>query len=152
MTKNTSGSLMAALLILCTVAALWPSTAKAQVYVDLVWEQLKAVQEVAAAGGYGTQNYIIGNLSEGQSDAWTITLYGGYDYMILAACDGDCQDLDIRLYDANGNVIDSDTTEDSVPTITGTVAETARFTIEVDMYECSSGPCYFGFGVFGRAY
>ena len=143
---------MAALLILCTVAALWPATAKAQVYVDLVWEQLKAVQQVAAEGGYGTQNYIIGSLREDQSDAWTITLYGGYDYMILAACDGDCQDLDIRLYDEDGNEIDQDESTDNVPTIEGRVDTTGRFTIEVDMFECSEDYCYFGFGVFGRAY
>ncbi len=36
MKKNTSGSLMLALLILCSVATLWPATARAQVDADLV--------------------------------------------------------------------------------------------------------------------
>lgn len=152
MTRSTSGTPMAALIALISIVALWPATAQAQVYVDLVWDQLKAVQRVAADEGYGTQNYIIGNLSEGYSDAWTLTLYGGYDYLILAACDGDCRDLDIRLYDESGNEMDKDESTNDVPTLTGRVPTTRRYTIEVEMYECTAEPCYFGFGVFGRAY
>jgi hypothetical protein len=42
-------------------------------------------------------------------------LYGGFSYLILGACDGDCGDVDIRLYDENGTEIDSDTSNDAVP-------------------------------------
>ena len=150
MKKNTSGSLMPALLILCFVATLWPATAKAQVYADLVWEQLKAVYEVAAESGYSTQNYIVGTLNQGQSDTWTLTLYGGHAYLILGACDGDCGDMDIRLYDENGTEIDNDLSKDDVPAVEGFVETSARFTIQVEMYECSAEPCYFGLGIFAQ--
>ncbi len=121
---------------------------QAQPYADLVWQQLQAVNGIAEQEGYVSQNYIIGKLSQGQTDNWTMTLYGGYSYVIMGACDGDCQDVDIRLFDEYGNEIASDVSEDDIPTLEGVVEETAQYTIQVDMYACSNEPCYFGLGIF----
>jgi hypothetical protein len=77
-------------------------------------------------------------------------LNGGNSYLVLGACDGDCQDIDIRLYDENGNEIDSDTSDDDIPALEGVVETTARFSIQVEMYACNVEPCYFGLGVFYR--
>jgi len=148
MKKDSSNRFSLVLLMLCSLSVLGPATATAQSYADLVWDQLKAVYGVASDDGYDSMNYIVGKIDEGETEAWTLTLVGGYSYMILGACDGDCQDIDIRLYDEDGNLVDSDTTEDDVPAVQGTVDTTARFTVEVEMYACSSEPCYFGFGVF----
>lgn len=144
------GTSVPCLLALCAVLSLWPETAAAQISTNVVWDQLQAVYTTVSADGYASQNYIVGKLNQDQTDSWSLTLYGGLTYLILGACDGDCKDIDIRLYDDNGNEIDSDTSEDAVPALEGSVSTTGQFTIEVHMYSCTTEPCYFGLGIFSK--
>ena len=125
-----------------------PGQATAQDAAGTVWTQLEAVYGWADDQGYSTRNYVIGKLDEDEKDTWTMTLYGGNDYLIIGACDGDCGDLDISVLDENDNVVARDTETDDVPVIELDLKEGGRYQFRVTMYECSVEPCYFGFGVF----
>ena len=72
------------------------------------------------------------------------------DYMILAACDEDCSDVDITVYDEDGDTVASDVSTDDVPVVRLSPKRDGQYRIEIKMYECSSEPCYWGFGVFNK--
>lgn len=123
---------------------------QAQSYAQQVWAQLQKMHDVVGARDYNLQNYIIGQLGEGNTDTWTFPMRANTDYIITGACDNDCSDLDITVKDASGRVVEKDATTDDVPVVRFTPGSSARFTVEVKMYACSSAPCYFGFGVFQK--
>lgn len=79
-----------------------------------------------------------------------ITLNSGTAYTISAVCDEDCDDLDIRLYDQNGNLVDSDTDADSIPVVEVSPRWTGRFKLRVTMCDCDVEPCKIGIGIFGN--
>lgn len=135
---------------LLLVALLAPATpAAAQSYADVVWTQLKAAYQVADNNGYSVRNYIIGKLNQDDTDTWTLTFYPGSDYMIVGACDGDCVDIDLVLYENElGLEVDSDTSRDDTPIVRVTPDVQEDFSIEVGMYECTAEPCYFGLAIF----
>ncbi|MGC1525491.1 MAG: hypothetical protein WA783_05525, partial [Phormidesmis sp.] len=74
----------------------------------------------------------------------------GVTYSLVGVCDEDCSDLDIVLYDDNGNIVASDLQPDDFPVVTVTPRWNAQFTINVRMVSCSIAPCRFGVGAFGR--
>ena len=122
--------------------------AEAQAAAKTVWSQLEAVQGWAVGEGFSTRNYIIGKLDESDTDSWTMTLYGGNDYVLVGACDGDCGDLDITVYDEADNVVARDTEPDGVPVVELDLESQGRYRIQMKMYECRVEPCYFGLGIF----
>ena len=79
-----------------------------------------------------------------------LTLYGGYRYAITAACDQDCSDIDLVLFDSYGDKIDSDTESDDRPVIVVQPRTTETFQIRAIMVECASEPCAYGLGVFSN--
>jgi len=143
-------SFIVGLTAVAAVGAVTPGRAAAQSHANLVWKQLEAVYTTAHDQGYSTRNYILGKLDEGESDSWTLRLYGGNDYAIIGACDGDCKDVDITVLDDDGNVVKRDTSTDDLPVVEFSLKNTGRYTIKVNMYSCSTEPCYFGMGVFYR--
>ena len=124
-----------------------PSAVKAQTHADLVWRQLNNHFERESRDGYGSRNYIIGRMADDASDTWTITLNGSSTYRIIGACDADCTDLDIEVYEGE-KVIVRDVLVDDVPIVTFNVASTTSIKIKVIMAACSSNPCFFGIGIF----
>lgn len=67
----------------------------------------------------------------------------------MGVCDADCGDLDLALYDENGNLVSEDETTDDVPAVTVEPRWTGPFTLRVDMYQCTEEPCVYGFTVVG---
>lgn len=110
--------------------------------------------QAARAAGYGrarlTHNPFIGDLGGGGEDDITLNLRKGVSYTILGVCDEDCRDIDLGIYDDNGNLISSDLQRDDIPVVKVTPRWNARFTIKVMMPSCSNAPCRYGIGVFGR--
>jgi len=61
--------------------------------------------------------------------------------MLIAACDTDCSDVDLILYDANGNTVDSDFELDDFPIVSTTPGRDGVYRLEVQMVACSANPC-----------
>lgn len=120
-----------------------PATAQAQTHADLVWRQLNNHFTRESRDGYGSRNYIIGRMNDDASDSWTMSLPGGNTYKIIGACDADCSDLDIEIYEGE-KVIVRDVMVDDVPIVNFNVASTTNIRIKVIMASCSANPCFFG--------
>ncbi|HEY9802966.1 MAG TPA: hypothetical protein V6D25_21565 [Leptolyngbyaceae cyanobacterium] len=120
-------------------------------YTRQVRNQLIGAARVAGQGGLSlTHEPFVGDLGRNGDDYITINLRQGVSYAILGVCDEDCNDLDIELYDDNGNLIAYDTKPDDRPFITVRPRWNARFRIKVLMPGCSNAPCRYGIGAFGN--
>lgn len=116
-----------------------------------VERQVLSIGLTLAADGYElTHDIRMASLNDGRYDNYYFTLNRGYTYRIYAVCDGDCDDLDLCVFDENENEIDCDEESDDLPIISVTPKWTGRFRLWVKMYDCSVSPCRFGIAVFGK--
>ena len=120
--------------------------ASAQDYPEQIWSQLQQLRSHYPQ--HSLQNYILGHMAEDRTDSWTIGLAPNTAYVIAGVCDTDCADLDIIVWDADGNAIAQDELDDDVPIVELKTGASSRYTIEVKMFDCSANTCYFGFGLF----
>ncbi|MEM7572937.1 MAG: hypothetical protein AAF433_08550 [Bacteroidota bacterium] len=118
----------------------------------VVVQQIDAITEEMNNQGYRAYDqpkYL--NLEEGESYDYEIRLEASQRYNIWGVCDGDCEDLDLRLLDAYGNVIDEDLLEDDVPVIDPVAPQTGMYTLRVIMHDCEIAPCKIGIGFFSQS-
>ena len=78
-----------------------------------------------------------GTRKEGGEEVW-VNLEMGRAVHFAAACDAECLDLDLILYDPNGTVVERDTLADAYPLLLVRPAVEGRFRIEVGMYDCAA--------------
>lgn len=138
--------LIASLLLLPAMA----QTVSAQSYAQTVWSQLQAAYgSIADGGDYTLINHVIGKLSESSSSYWTFPLNAGEEYFVMAACDEDCSDVDLYVR-IDGDIVASDATADDVPVVRFRAAKSGTHQIEVEMFECSNEPCFWGLSIFEK--
>jgi len=76
--------------------------------------------------GYQVRSQTNTTLGSGEHRIYLITLYAGNEYKFLACGDDNASNLDLVLYDAQGNVLITDTSNDRepqlmyIPTVTDT--------------------------------
>jgi len=118
---------------------------------NIILTQLQ--QASAALGQQGFQMVgqpATGGLSQGQITDVPAQLNQGYDYRVLGVCDRDCADLDLGLFDANGQLLTQDTSTTSQPFIGAQPSYNGNFVVRVNMYNCSVAPCYFAVALYAR--
>lgn len=124
-----------------------------QFYIAQVTRQLDVTGGSNAMMGFKkTHDYVIDALHNGGAHSFTLSLSSGWQYNLISACDRDCSDIDIYVYDLYGNQIASDADRDDLPVVTLNVYRSGQFRIKVVMYKCNSfpNPCVYGIGVFGK--
>ena len=109
-----------------------------------------SAKSLTAQGYEHVRETLIGSLHDSENDSITLTLHAGKKYALVGVCDSDCKDLDLVLYDANGDQIDSDIQNDDVPIVQVTPRETQRYRVKVIMANCQMSPCWYGIGVYGK--
>ena len=101
--------------------------------------------------GYEMINEVYqGTLGNHEAEMLTIALQAGRAYAFLGVCDQDCRDMDLRLYDADGDEVDSDVSDDDWPVVKVTPSRAGRYSIKVVMASCTTDPCYYGVGAFKK--
>ena len=127
-----------------------PPTAASQTSVD---DRLAGYEELLQEEGfYRVTSHQEGMLREGSDSRFSVSLQSGVEYRIIGYCDEDCDDLDLTLYDSDGDMIEEDVLADAAPLLSFTANTSGRFEVEVAMVDCSLEPCGFGVGVFGQGY
>jgi hypothetical protein len=112
---------------------------------------LQTVGNTFQQRGYSmTHNIYTGSLNQRATDTVTVNLNIGTDYQIMGVCDTDCSDVDLALYDPGGSQIDSDVLDDDAPIVSVTPGKSGSYRIKVMMIKCTSEPCRYGIGVFGK--
>jgi hypothetical protein len=117
----------------------------------IILGQLQQAQAALAQQGFQMvgQPYS-GGLQQGQTWDVPTQLYQGYDYRVLGVCDRDCADLDLVLFDANGQIVTQDTSTTSQPFIGVQPPYNGAFTVRVNMFNCSVAPCYYALALYAR--
>lgn len=75
---------------------------------------------------------------------WPVFLTRGVTYRAYGACDNNCSDLDMEIYDAAGNLADRDAATNDTPYVQITPTQTGRAYVRVWLYACRSEPCTVG--------
>jgi hypothetical protein len=68
---------------------------------------------------------------------YRVTLYKGLNYVVLGCADGDAVDLDMRLYDADGNLVSNDKSPDAQPFVDVSPPKTGEYALQVLVYKAS---------------
>lgn len=125
---------------------------EAQSYQQVVQNELAGLAGRAREQGFRTQvgQTITGTLNHGTQTGLSITLVGGGSYVVFAACDQDCTDIDLRLFAPDGQMIGEDIETDDRPVIIFTAPTSGAYRLQVMMATCSQNPCYWGAQVFAR--
>ena len=118
---------------------------------EIIMKQMEAGGESLAKAGFSpTGPVYFGALNQGESIIVGVQLDAGKSYKIVGACDRECKDLDIVLYDASGTVVDKDVEEDDVPIVEYRPSSTGKYRIEISMATCSANPCHVGRRIFAN--
>jgi hypothetical protein len=80
------------------------------------------------------ENYTTGLLRLKQSTVITTTLHEGNTYKLVAAGCKDARDIDIAVYDSEGDLVDGDNDESIVAVATVTPKTTGEYRIKVTMF------------------
>jgi hypothetical protein len=145
------GRIIFAVLVGIALVAPTPAEAQETRWARQVSGQLNRYSDLLSDKGYRlTQEIMNGSLGDDQSDSFSLELVEGRSYALLGVCDEDCSDLDLRLLDEDGNEIDADVEADDYPVVEVRPRRTARFRVRVIMTTCSTSPCFYGVGVFGK--
>jgi hypothetical protein len=110
----------------------------------------QAASTATSRGMRRTHSPYLGSLRTSATSNHTLTLNGGTSYSLIGVCDNDCSDLDLRLFDPNGREVASDLLTDDTPVVSWTPRRTGTYTVRAIMTACSSEPCRYGIGVYGR--
>lgn len=92
----------------------------------------------------------MGNLDEGNQIEIPIKLSKGKKYGFAAVCDASCNDIDLSLIDANGQVIQQDNGNEETAVVKYTANKTGRYYLSVDMAACDEAECAYGVGLYRR--
>ena len=87
-----------------------------------------------------------GSAKVGETKTHQIQLTAGKYYTFFAACDHDCNNIDLTLKSADGSVIKADTEDDDAPMFSWRANRTGRYTLSVAIPGChtDSGCKYSG--------
>lgn len=133
--------------LLSTVAAAAPQDE----WVQQVRRQIQTAGQRLEESGFSlTHQIYTGSLRDDAETMVSLSLDIGTSYAIMGACDNDCTDIDLTLYDPRGNQVDIDIEADDYPVVTVEPSRSGTYRVKVTMATCSAEPCRYGVGVFGR--
>lgn len=113
--------------------------------------KLAHAEVVLTGNGYArAAGPFAGGLVEETAQRRSIMLRAGQDYRIVGVCDERCRDLDLRLYDPNGQIVGQDVLEDDVSVIHVQPGFTGQYTIDAAMIRCEGSPCWYAINVYSR--
>jgi hypothetical protein len=69
---------------------------------------------------------------------YRLTLYKGLSYVLIGCADGDGVDLDMRLFDEDGNLVSADGSPDNQPFVDVSPDKTGEYALQVMVYKSDS--------------
>lgn len=89
-----------------------------------------------------------GSAEAGGTERIDLTLRDNTLYTLVGACDQDCSDIDIVVYDQRGNVVEEDRLADDLPVVAFQTGSGDTYHYDLIMYNCSTNSCYYGVSLF----
>jgi hypothetical protein len=118
---------------------------------QVVRSQLSTVGAATERNGYHMATDIYqGRLNDDATTDLSVDLKAGKDYVLWGVCDQDCTDIDLVIYNNNGDEVDSDLQTDDKPLLHVIPARDGKYRIKVSMVTCSANPCRYGVGLWSK--
>lgn len=111
-------------------------------------EQIRLVRDYL--GVRMTHNIYTDTIDNSSDDYITINLNRNQQYVIAGMCDESCNDLDLKLYNSGGYLLQSDTDEDKYAVVSVTPRLGGRYSLKIQMSDCSISSCDYAIGVFSK--
>lgn len=129
--KQTIAAALAALLLATPAAA------------QSLESRMAQFDRAAESSGFGfAAGPFNGGLGDDESARFGFPIVAGADFSVVAVCDNDCADLDLRAYDATGRLVVENIDVDALPELVLSSDQNEIAFIEVVMANCSNAPCY----------
>lgn len=113
--------------------------------------QLAEASRVLGRQGFGPPQLIhFGALEQSQEEDATFALEAGREYMMVAVCDEDCSDVDLRLLTPDRKEIDRDVERDDHPLVAVSAPANGTYIVRTIMAACKQAPCRYGVGLFRK--
>lgn len=87
---------------------------------------------------------VYGSLNDDAKASHDMNVVGDREYVLFGACDNDCSDLDLLIYDGAGDLVRRDVATDDRPVLIFTPKKSGKYRIEVVMAACTDAPCRYG--------
>ena len=117
----------------------------------VVRSELQRVGRASEQRGYTMATDVYqGRLDDDESTNLTVTLERGKDYVMWGVCDQDCSDIDLVIYNSDGDEVDSDLETDDKPLLHVVPSRDGRYKVKVTMVNCSADPCRYGVGLWSK--
>lgn len=116
-------------------------------YEDQVRSYLDAGLAAHSAHGYRADRSVsdlLAPLMLERPKIWAVRLRQGVNYRIYGACDNDCTDLDMEIYDTEGELTDRDVATNDTPYVQITPSRTGLHFVRLWVFTCQTEPCYAG--------
>lgn len=114
-----------------------------------VLEQLAATEDAALKEkAERTHEVVTGELNHWENSVMSVELQQGHSYIVGAACDIHCPDMDLFLYDGKENLLASNVERTAHPMLRFTPSATGTYLLRVRMTECGYDPCTYGVSLF----
>lgn len=117
------------------------------VHISRLYEQVLENIEFAEPG-HVLDSFGVLRLNEGGNARVELDVPSETSVQVMGDCDEDCVDLDLVIYDGNGDVLGEDTLDDFYPIVSFTSKAEGRVTLELDMVDCGAAYCYTAYSVF----
>lgn len=86
-----------------------------------------------------------GWLKEGEEASVPLEITGVHRAVVLASCDADCDDLDVRVVTADGRLVGIDEEEDAYPQVEIEAGDSRSLSLKAQMIDCGTGTCAFAY-------
>jgi hypothetical protein len=136
-------------LVACLAAA--PAGAQTNEYRQQLDQQLQNSRNLFQQQGYAiAAGPFTGALPKNGKERFTLPVEQGVSYKILGVCDNDCTNVDLRVFNLNGQNIGEDVTDDDIPIVDLQPTGSGTVQLEAHMVACSSEPCYHAIEVYWK--
>lgn len=90
----------------------------------------------------------VGRLKQGEEATIPLEVTGAHEALVIAACDQQCDDLDLRVVTTDGRLIGLDEDEDELPRVHIEAGKTNALLLRVRMPRCKGSSCWFAISQF----
>ena len=139
-------------LLALVLGAVSASAAHAQnTYQTQIANQFASLMPMMTQRGYApVGERMMGSLNDDGDESILVSLTAGTHYVIVGACDNDCSDVDLQVFNNQGTKLGEDMETDDKPVVEITPSYTGQFRVKVLMATCRTNPCYYGVQVFAQ--
>lgn len=96
----------------------------------------------AVSAGMRLRSTDVWKASPQEAVTYRVTLYKGINYVLLGCADGEAVDLDMRLYDGNGELVSNDKSPDAKPFVDVSPPTTGEYALQVLVYKAAAQTDY----------